>query len=489
MKRIVSAILLLLLIGTMFALPGSAATVGKVRDDTGLLSSDQISALNDKRLSLIESGYAFDMRVAFVPISGISDMQAYADDLYERAGYGAGAEKEGMLLVFFTDGVTSDGAPYIYDYTLIISGPRQEVFFADDGKYGEWLTGAIVEALDPDTLSIDSGDMLTRYAKAINAFIYQTQRILLASGATAATTAAPITAAPANGNAAGNSSTGAGRNGGTGAAATAVPTNVPTTQTRSLLPAGTDTSYYVMDTAGLLTASQVESLNSRAAAIAGKYGCDPLIVTVQSLNGYSVEAFSEALLNQYGLGQGNRQSCVMLLVAMGSRDYDLMAHGYGNTAFTDYGKDAMTRDFVPYLSAGRYDSAFGLYLDDCEQLLQMAQEGTPFDYNTDPDVLEAQRRTHRVTGIALGVGLPALIAFIACGSMKSQMKTVRKQTTAGRYVAQDGLQLTRKVDQFLRTTTSRTRVVTQSSSGGGRSGGGGGTHVNSGGFSHHSGKF
>lgn len=86
------------------------------------------------------------------------------------------------------------------------------------------------------------------------------------------------------------------------------------------------------------------------------------------------------------------------------------------------------------------------------------------------------------------VGLPAgaILAFIACGIQKGKLKSVRKASGAARYTASGGAEITLREDRFTHTTEVRTPIKTESDSGSSFSGG---TTVNSGGFSHSSGKF
>ena len=74
-----------------------------------------------------------------------------------------------------------------------------------------------------------------------------------------------------------------------------------------------------------------------------------------------------------------------------------------------------------------------------------------------------------------------LTALVVCLVMKGKMKTARKQTHADAYIPQNGVRMLRQEDVYLTTTQTRVKIETQKS--------GGGTSVNSGGFSHSSGKF
>ena len=76
--------------------------------------------------------------------------------------------------------------------------------------------------------------------------------------------------------------------------------------------------------------------------------------------------------------------------------------------------------------------------------------------------------------------VPLLTALVVCLVMKGKMKSARLQTQADAYITQDSLRLTRQDDRYITTTQTRVKIETAKS---------GGTSVNSGGFSHSSGKF
>ena len=234
---------------------------------------------------------------------------------------------------------------------------------------------------------------------------------------------------------------------------------------------------YVTDAAELLTDAQRDELNRRAAALTEQYGLAVRILTVPSIGNYNIEDFAEAAFDQYGLGYGADGSMVMLLLSMEYRDYDIMAHGYGNYAFTDYGKDKLANRFLPKLGNNDWYGGFSAYLDGCQEYLEKAAQGEPVDVGSSSMSRGAKTVIHLL--IAL---IPAFIVVLI---MKGKMKTVAKQRTAAEYTGWDRLDLRLKEDRFLHRSVRRTKI--ESSSGGSRSGGG--TSVNSHGSSHHSGKF
>ena len=78
-----------------------------------------------------------------------------------------------------------------------------------------------------------------------------------------------------------------------------------------------------------------------------------------------------------------------------------------------------------------------------------------------------------------------IIAFIYCAGLKKKMKSAKIAREASAYIAPQGAWMQDQQDMFTHATVTRQHIERDSGS---RSGGGG-TSVNSGGFSHSSGKF
>ena len=253
----------------------------------------------------------------------------------------------------------------------------------------------------------------------------------------------------------------------------------------------------VTDQAGLLTEEERRGLNDRAEELAEQYQCALYVVTLDDMGDEDAYEFATELYTEYDLGYGSEKSGLLLLLSMAERDYALIAYGYGNTAFTDYGKDVLLDDHVlPLLGENDYYGGFSAYLETAGEYLSMARDGTPFDVSADPQngetgglpgtgIGSGYDETELLPRLAVVILLPLLIAGGLCLYWKSQMKTAVSARTADRYIPENGFQLTGKQDTFLFRTETRRRIE-KSSSGGGFSGG---TTVGSGGFSGKSGKF
>jgi len=237
----------------------------------------------------------------------------------------------------------------------------------------------------------------------------------------------------------------------------------------------------VYDEAGIVPENKIAELNTIANKIENKYQCQVLIVVLNNMDGYDAYEYATSLYTVNDLGYGSDKSGLLLFLSMAARDYAIVAHGYGNVAFTDHGKDViMDKNVLPLLSEDNFYEAFSVYLSKAEEFLKMAREGTPFDIDTDPAV---QNKIDAIK-LAVTVLLPLLLAFFICSGWRRKMKTARIANTAENYIPQGGFELTVQNDLFLYRTQTTIKVKDSSSSGGG-----GGTTIGSGGFSGSSGKF
>lgn len=244
-------------------------------------------------------------------------------------------------------------------------------------------------------------------------------------------------------------------------------------------------SNYVIDDIGLLSADEQQELETTAAQLAERYGCGVYVIIVDDYTDYtngSIEDFSEAMYDYYGLGLGDDRNCLLLSLSMSERDYDLDAHGsIGNYAFTDYGKEQLAQEFIDDFRYDNWFAGFRDYMSTAGQYLEVAENGTPVDEYSDGGEIDPAVSTG--VNILLIVGVPCLISLAVCGIFAAQMKTARRQTGARGYISHGGVDMRVTQDQFLYHTETRQPIPQNDNNSGG------GTTVNSAGHSHSSGKF
>ncbi len=241
---------------------------------------------------------------------------------------------------------------------------------------------------------------------------------------------------------------------------------------------------YVTDVTGSLSDYEKESLNRTAEEISLRHQCGVYIVVLEDYYEYGnrdIESCAEGIYQFYQLGFGEEKDGVMLIMSMAQREYDLAAYGaFGNYAFTDYGKDYLSRSFLDNFRRDDWYGGFQDYLESTDQMLVSARAGEPVDIVIDREETPVNPMFKLLTAL-----LPSsLVAFLVCGQEKRKMKTAVSRRTAEEYVVPGSARLYLRQDRFLHR--SRSVQVIQNKP---QQSAGGGTTINSGGFSHHSGKF
>lgn len=237
----------------------------------------------------------------------------------------------------------------------------------------------------------------------------------------------------------------------------------------------------LVDRADLLTENEESELLRLLDSISERQQVDIVVVTVDSLEGKTAEAYADDFYDHNGYGFGDEQDGVLLLISMGERVWHISTSGYGITAFTDAGLEYISDAFVEDLSIGDYAAAFTNFANLCDAFITQANTGEPYDVDNMPKEPFEPGWTLLTTLI-----IAFVISLIVTGTMKGQLKTVYSQSGADNYIQQGSMRLTRKNDLFLyRHVDRRKRVESSSSSSSRRSGSGGSTtHTSSSGKTH-----
>ena len=221
----------------------------------------------------------------------------------------------------------------------------------------------------------------------------------------------------------------------------------------------------LVDAADLLTQNQEAELLDRLDRVSQELQVDVVIVTMESLGGYSADAVVEAYYDEYGFGFGPNRDGVLLLLSMAERDYRILSNGFAADAISMSDIDTIGDHIVDELSAGEYMEAFMEFTSLCVYEIEGARNGFPFAFG-------------KSLLISLGIGFA--VAFIATGIMRAQLRSVKTRTGAREYTVPGSMHLTHSADLFLYRTLDRRRKPQNNSSG--SRGGGGGRNVGGGKF-------
>ena len=221
---------------------------------------------------------------------------------------------------------------------------------------------------------------------------------------------------------------------------------------------------FLYDEADLLTDEQEAELVKKLAEVSHATNAQIVIVTMASMDGGDIDSFVDYLYDSMGFGYGENHDGVLLLVCMDPREYRILSNGYAGTAIGPDQIDTLCDFMETYLPNGHYVAAFNSFADQCGEFLEYYQMGSPF-------------KVGKNLAISLIIGIIAglIVAFV----LKGQLKSVRKQDQAHRYVKPGSMTVDIQYDIFLYRTVTRTQKqkrVESTSSGSGntaRSKGGG----------------
>lgn len=202
----------------------------------------------------------------------------------------------------------------------------------------------------------------------------------------------------------------------------------------------------LVDEADILSDSEEETLRNKLDEISERVKCDVVVVTVNSLDGKTAQAYADDYFDYNGYGYGSNHDGALLLVAKDDRKWAISTCGYGITALTDSRLQTMADEFTPYLSQKKYGQAFNTYANMCDNYITQSRTNTTEKkpYNVGKSLL-----------ISLGVGV--IIALISVMAMASQLKSVKLQQSAVNYIKQGSLRVNQRHDVFLYRNVTQER--------------------------------
>ena len=117
------------------------------------------------------------------------------------------------------------------------------------------------------------------------------------------------------------------------------------------------TEFYVNDYADIVSPEVEEHIININKNLHKETGAQVVVVTVNSLNGYSVEEYATTLFRKFGIGDKEKNNGVLLLISKGDRLLRIEV-GYGLEGAIPDGKAGRIRDtyITPYLKNDDWDN-------------------------------------------------------------------------------------------------------------------------------------
>lgn len=222
---------------------------------------------------------------------------------------------------------------------------------------------------------------------------------------------------------------------------------------------------YLYDEYQLLTDEEYDLIEKKCEEISLKHDFGVYIFIIEDYTEINYDIYDAAvdIYEYFSLGFGEGKDGAILLLSMYDRDYSMVVHGFGETAFGEYARKKAIAEFKFHFSYDDWYEGLESYLNKCDEIIQLARDGTPYV----DDGSEA-----RNLGYVISLILAALISLINCISQRSKMRSVFKKGEAMNYIVKDSGNITSRSDTYTHSTTTRTKVSSSSSGSRSRSGGG-----------------
>jgi uncharacterized protein len=172
---------------------------------------------------------------------------------------------------------------------------------------------------------------------------------------------------------------------------------------------------YVVDLAGIIRSDLKNELNTYLQRLEQKTSAQVLVLTVQSLDGQSIEEFAFNTKERWKLGQKGKDNGVLIVVALKDRKYRIEV-GYGlESVLPDSMVGTIGRQyFVPYFRQGDYST--GIYTGTVAVIRTVAgHEGVSIANGTGAAQPRNEYRGKRLSTFQLiAVGIFGFIALLLC---------------------------------------------------------------------------
>ena len=162
--------------------------------------------------------------------------------------------------------------------------------------------------------------------------------------------------------------------------------------------------FYVNDYANVLSSETKEYIMNTCVELQNKTGAQIVVVTVDSLDGESLEEYATELFRKFGIGDTEKNNGVLMLCSTGDRRFRIEV-GYGLEGALPDGKTGRIQDeyIIPYLRNDNYDE--GIRNGFSAILQEVCSE-----YNIEIEGIKTPQEVEDRNNIVFGVSI--FIAFI-----------------------------------------------------------------------------
>ncbi|MCX6012794.1 MAG: TPM domain-containing protein [Chloroflexi bacterium] len=132
---------------------------------------------------------------------------------------------------------------------------------------------------------------------------------------------------------------------------------------------------YVNDLANVLSAEGRTNLESRLTTLEKETSAEVVIVTINSLNGNSIEVYSVELFEKWGIGKKGKDNGILFLIAVDDSEVRIEV-GYGLEEIITDGRAGriLDNDVIPYFKEDNYEAGITAGIESMEKYIR---DGSP----------------------------------------------------------------------------------------------------------------
>lgn len=252
---------------------------------------------------------------------------------------------------------------------------------------------------------------------------------------------------------------------------------IPTMITHAESP----TQQRVFDEAKLFSEQDIQSFNEQIKILQEEYKTDAVIVTTQSTNGKTPEAFADDFYDSGKFGIGDTHDGMLFLIDMGNRKYQISTTGNTIASLDDNRIEKMKYRIEDDLGEGNYTAVVNTILSDTQKYVSSGPRGG-YEYNKATGKVEKHKYLS-----PLKIGIAVLLGILGfLGLFITIRSTYKLKRSSYKYPYIDFSSVNITESQSIKTgdfTTTR-HIPKPSSDNDSFGGGGSSTHFGSSGTSH-----
>jgi len=224
----------------------------------------------------------------------------------------------------------------------------------------------------------------------------------------------------------------------------------------------TGSNKVLVDDADVLTTAEEQTVQDALDAIQQD---DGVILYIERSSDKQAQQRADALAESYPFSDS-----ILFYICTDSRDWAVSTSGSCIYAFTDAGLDYIMDEVKPSLSDSDYETALQDFAGLCDDFLEQAATGKPYDTGNMP------KKPLSILWIPGSILIGCLISLLVMLGLKSQLKSVVMQHDAGDYVKAGSMKVRSSRDVFLYRKVEKTKKQ--------QNDGGSSTHTSGSGASH-----